>query len=108
MKLSNKMPAQMNSQLDARMPAENKSEAKKTGGDGPMKAPKVPMNQDAGVVTPWQNGNLGTQGWPETSRKEGSEWELTDRKNPAGTGQEYDYPWQDPASKDGTDQNQSY
>lgn len=108
MKLSDKMPATMDSQLPARMPAEMKSEAKKTGGDGSMKPQSTPVSQTAGVVTPWENGNLGKPGWVEVPRKEGSEWELSDRKNPAGTGTEYGYPYQEKASKDGTNQNQSY
>lgn len=64
----------------------------------------------SGVVTPWENGNLGnTEDWQNRSRGATSPNDMNEnRKNSAGTGREWDKPYMKPNSKDGTDQNQDY
>lgn len=64
----------------------------------------------SGVTTPWESGNLGkTDDWTCRARGSSSPNDMNEnRKNSAGTGREWDKPWQKKNSNDGTDQNQSY
>lgn len=64
----------------------------------------------SGVQTPWENGNLGsTSDWNNRARGATSPNDMNEnRKNSAGTGREWDKPYMQTITKDGTDQKQSY
>lgn len=54
----------------------------------------------SGVVTPWENGNLGKGNGDWTTRPRTStdpEDRNENRKNGAGTGKEWEHPWQGPS-----------
>lgn len=81
MDLSAKMPAQMDSTLAAKMPSTMKSDAPPTGGNGPMKAPEVPISRDSKQDDPeWESLNDDRPGWEATDKKTGAEWEMTERR----------------------------
>jgi len=87
MKLSAKMPATMDPQMAARMPATQESEAPSTGGDGPMMAPQVAIRRDSAPQdAEWQAINEDRKGWMNEDHKTGSTWEATDRKETATGG----------------------
>jgi len=80
MKLSDQMPAQMDSTLPAKMPDSMPSQAKPTAGGGSDDAPVVPI----ATTIPTQsqqvdNLNLVGEKWQTTDKKTGSSWEVTDR-----------------------------
>lgn len=59
----------------------------------------------SGVVTPWETGNLGKGGkdWQTRPRGATSPNDMNEnRKNSAGTGGEWDHPWEHPSSPLGT------
>lgn len=64
----------------------------------------------SGVVTPWENGNRGgDSSWAGRGLGPSKpDWQNGNRKNSAGTGREWDKPYEKKNSNDGTDQNQSY
>ena len=53
----------------------------------------------SGVVTPWENGNLGkVDDWTAHSRGATSPNDMNEnRKNSAGTGNEWNHPWEGPS-----------
>lgn len=80
MKLSARMPAQMDSTLPAKMDAEMSSDSQQTGG-GSMDAPIVPIKRDSTQNDPqWVNVDDKGAAWQTEDKKLGSRWEMTDRK----------------------------
>jgi len=59
---------------------------------------------EAGVTTPWENGNLGKDSdWQARPRKTTSHEDRNEnRKNSAGTGNEWDHPWEEECKPAGT------
>lgn len=53
----------------------------------------------SGVATPWENGNLGnTTDWNMRSRGATSPNDMNEnRKNSAGSGKEWEHPWEGPS-----------
>lgn len=53
----------------------------------------------SGVVTPWENGNLGNASdWACRARGSSSPNDMNEnRKNSAGTGKEWEHPWEGPS-----------
>jgi hypothetical protein len=53
----------------------------------------------AGVTTPWETGNLGkTDDWAMHSRGSSSPNDMNEnKKNSAGTGEEWAHPWEGPS-----------
>jgi len=80
MKLSAKMPAQMDSTLPAKREATMPSDSQQTGG-GSMNPPVVAIVRDSKPQdNEWVNLQEKGPEWETAEKKTGSEWELTDRK----------------------------
>lgn len=83
MKLSDKMPAQMNSTLAAKMPSTMESDAPAYAGEGGSDdAPVVPISRDSAQQDPqWDNLNEVGEKWNTTDKKTGKcgDWQACDR-----------------------------
>lgn len=80
MKLSAKMPAQMDSTLPATQDASMPSDSQMTGDNGPMNGPSTPISREsAPQEAQWENLNEVGSDWQTEDKKTGSEWELSDR-----------------------------
>lgn len=82
MKLSAKMPAQMDSTLAAKMADSMPSDSQKTGDGGSNDAPVTPIVRDSSPTVEWQSLNDNKPGWEATDGEFNSKgWEVTDRKD---------------------------
>lgn len=75
----------------------------------PVKADPGAGVGESGVETPWENGNLGKGDGDWSCRGRGNPSPQVmnqNRKNSAGTGQEWDHPFEEMNSNDGGDQSQ--